>query len=202
MRLEPTSILGAPFSSVALVAEFPATDAILRERADIGCLLLSAAVDADRIIALASQSVGVDLPLVAGAIRTNEGRLALWLSPRSWIVHCNPKEETMLAARLGAAFPDKLIHAALFADYLCWLELSGPGADILLRDGGFISLEREGLAIGYAKRTLIAGVAALVVRKEKSEWLIGVERSRAKYFVDWMIAADKFGATRAARRNS
>lgn len=108
----------------------------------------------------------------------------------------------MLAARLGAAFPDKLIHAALFTDYLCWLELSGPGAGIILGDGGFISLEREGLATGHAKRTLVAGVAAVIIRKEKSEWLIGVERSRARYFVDWMIAADKFGATSAVSRSS
>lgn len=196
------STLGASFGSVALVADFPAAGAILRERADIGCLLLSTAVDADRVIALASQAVGVDLPPVAGAIQTNEERLALWLSPRSWIVHCNPKEETILAARVDATFPDGLVHAALFTDYLCWLELSGLSADILLKDGGFISLEREGLAIGHAKRTLIAGVAAVVIRKERREWLIGVERSRARYFADWMIAANTIGVASSVRRNS
>jgi heterotetrameric sarcosine oxidase gamma subunit len=189
VRLEPRSTLGAPFGSVSAVPGFPGRGAILRERADIGCLLLNAAVDATGIIALASKAVGIDLPPVAGAVRTSEGLLGVWLSPRSWLVHCSIEDETALTARVNTAFPDKLVHAARFTDYLCWFDLSGPSSDDLLKEGGFVSLEQAGLAAGHAKRTLIAGITAIVVHEGESVWLIGVERSRARYFADWLAAS-------------
>jgi heterotetrameric sarcosine oxidase gamma subunit len=194
MKLEPRSTLGAPFGSVSAVAGFPGGGAILRERADIGCLLLSAAVDAAGIIALASKAVGIDLAPVAGAVRTSERLRALWLSPRSWLLHCSIEDEAALAARVNTAFPDKLAHAARFTDYLCWFDLSGPNSGDLLKEGGFVSLEQGGLAAGHAKRTLIAGITAIVVHEEEGVWLIGVERSRAPYFADWLAASARRAA--------
>jgi heterotetrameric sarcosine oxidase gamma subunit len=76
-----------------------------------------------------------------------------------------------------------------FTDALCWFELSGDGALDLLTEGSFISLERGGLPVGRAKRTLIAQIAAVVVRRSESVWQVAVERSRSKYFVDWLSAA-------------
>jgi heterotetrameric sarcosine oxidase gamma subunit len=163
--------------------------AALRERRDIGCVLLNAAVTADQIASKACGAAGIELPLVAGAIRTAGGRTALWLTPRSWLIRCNVDEEGDLVGALNAAFPDKLAHAAGFTDALCWLELSNAGALELLTEGGFVSLERDGLPVGHAKRTLIAQVAAIVVREGESVWLVAVERSRAEYFVNWLSAA-------------
>jgi heterotetrameric sarcosine oxidase gamma subunit len=160
-----------------------------RECRDIGCVLLTAAVPADQIASKASGAARVELPLVAGAIKTAAGRTALWLTPRSWLIRCSVEEEGDLVGALNAAFPDKLAHAAGFTDALCWLELSNAGALDLLTEGGFVSFERNGLAVGHAKRTLIAQIAAIVVRAEESVWLVAVERSRAGYFVNWLSAA-------------
>jgi heterotetrameric sarcosine oxidase gamma subunit len=186
MKLTPESTLGAPFGSASVLAPLPDA-AVLRERADIGCLLLTSAVDAATTAVPASVAVGVDLPRAAGRTQTADQRLALWLSPRSWLVHCPIDEEIGLAARVNDAFPDKLVHAVSLTDHFCWIELSGRGSSDLLSQGAFVSLERGGLAAGYVKRTAVAGIAAIVVRRDDSVWLLGIERSRARYFADWLI---------------
>jgi heterotetrameric sarcosine oxidase gamma subunit len=189
MKLQAQSTLGAPFGVAATVPGFTSRNAVLRELADIGCVLLTAAVDNAEIAASASAVAGVDLPLVHGMIKTGVGRLALWLSPRSWLVQCGLEEEVDLIARLNATFPDKRAHATGFTDYLCWFELSGAASLDLLTESTFVSLERGGLPVGHAKRTLIAQIAAVVIRKSENAWMIAVERSRARYFADWLSAS-------------
>jgi heterotetrameric sarcosine oxidase gamma subunit len=92
-------------------------------------------------------------------------------------------------ARLNALFPEKLAHAVLFTDALCWFEISLAGAFNPLTEGGFVSLERNGLPVGHTKRTLIAQVALVILRESEDVWLVAVERSRARYFADWLTAA-------------
>jgi heterotetrameric sarcosine oxidase gamma subunit len=115
--------------------------------------------------------------------------MAIWLSPRSWLIRCRIEDEAALVSRLNDEFPGGLAHAVPYTDALCWLELSGPDAFDYLTEGSFISLEVSGLRIGHAKRTLIAQIAAVIVRHDLNIWQIGVERSRARYFVDWLTAA-------------
>jgi heterotetrameric sarcosine oxidase gamma subunit len=117
------------------------------------------------------------------------GRTALWLTPRSWLIHCDLLEEGDLLERIAEAFPDRLAHGALFTDAVCWFELSGPAALDILTEGGFVSLERGGLPVGHAKRTLIAQVAVVLIRQAEDSWLLAVERSRSTYFVQWLSAA-------------
>jgi len=186
MKLQAQSTLGAPFGVAAAVPGLTSRNAVLRERADIGCVLLTAAVESAEIATSASAAAGVDLSLVPGPIKTGVGRLALWLSPRSWLIQCGLEEEVGLIARLNAAFPDKRAHATGFTDYLCWFELSGAASIDLLTESSFISLERGGLPVGHAKRTLIAQIAAVIVRESENAWMIAVERSRARYFADWL----------------
>jgi heterotetrameric sarcosine oxidase gamma subunit len=189
VTLQAQSALGAPFGAVSAVTGFNSGSATLRERADIGCVLLTAAVDAAEIATAASRAAGLDLPLQPGMSRTGPQGTAIWLSPRSWLLHCGIDQERELVTHLNEAFPDKLAHAAAFTDQLCWVELSGVPSLELLTEGTFLSLEPGGLPIGHAKRTLIAQVAAIVVRENDNVWLVAIERSRARYFTDWLIAA-------------
>lgn len=170
------------------MAGFSRSRVSIRERDDIGCLLLNSAVDVGEIHAVVSTATGIVLPLAPGAISRGANRLGLWLTPRSWLLQCALDEDFTLAERINAAFPDKIVHAAHFSDDLCWLELIGEGTLTLLREGGFVSLERDGLPAGNAKRTLIAGVSVIAIRFEESGWMIGVERSRARYFVEWLTS--------------
>lgn len=178
MKLEAQSVLGTPFGTARPVVGFKTNGVSLRERSDIGCVLLTATQ--------AGVLPGVELPAGPGEIRAREGRTALWLSPRSWLIQCRIEEEGALTTRLNAAFPDKRAHAVSFTDALCWLEIFGVESQECLTEGGFVSLERGGLAVGHAKRTLVAGVPVMVVHERESVWIVGVERSRARYFADWL----------------
>lgn len=188
MRLEAQTVFGTSLDPAVPGAIFTSPSATLRERSDIGCILLSAAIDGNGILDAAGEAVGVELPATAGAYKTQEARFALMLSPRSWIVQCNIDEETALVGRVNATFADRTINASRFSDYLCWFELCGPDGTLLLKEGGFLSLERDGFRVGHAKRTLIAKVTAVLIRPDDQAWLIGIERSRARYFADWLIS--------------
>jgi heterotetrameric sarcosine oxidase gamma subunit len=120
------------------------------------------AVDSDDILLSAGEAAGVDLPLVSGMTNTGPRRVAIWLTPRSWLLLCGIEEERPLVARLNGTFPEKLAHAVGYTDCLCWFELSGMASLDLLTEGTFLSLERGGLPIGHAKRTPIAQIAAIV----------------------------------------
>ena len=187
--LQPQSALGTSFGTASLIGGFSSNSVFLRERSDIACILLTTAVDSSTIASSASQAAGLELPLTPGPINSAPPRRAIWLSPRSWLIHCRLEEENDLVTYLNAAFPNKLAHAAPFTDYLCWLELSGAPALDLLTEGTFLSLDRGGLPVGHAKRTLIAQISAVVVHERESVWLVAVERSRARYFADWLTAA-------------
>lgn len=189
MKLRPESTLGMQFYSGCVISSSAFDGLELSERADIGCLLLAAACEAQDVVDRVSVEARVHLPTTAGIIDTTTKHLALWLSPRSWLVQCPVGEEIELVSRVNAAFPDKRLHAAPFTDHLCWLDFRGDGAEELLQEGSFISLERNGLTVGRSKRTLIAGTAAVIVRQTELAWLIAIERSRARYFVDWLDAA-------------
>jgi heterotetrameric sarcosine oxidase gamma subunit len=190
VKLQPRTVFGARFATRAPVPGFLENDTTLLERADIGCLLVNSAVDSSVVATALGAAVGFAFPVQAGAIVNAHTYSVLWLTPRSWLVHCPVDQESVLATRINEAFPDKRVHAALFTDYLCWFELWGSQALSLLTEGGFVSLERDGLDLGHAKRTCLAGIAAIVVHERPHTWLIGVERSRAIYFASWLRAAE------------
>jgi heterotetrameric sarcosine oxidase gamma subunit len=206
MKLQSRSAFGATFGVSTPVPEFDvgersvtrgsATDAPpmptkLLERADIGCLLVTTTLDSSTWAAQLRAVVGLEFPLEACRITEAHPHRVLWLTPRSWLIHCPVDDESALATRINDAFPNKSVHAVLFTDYLCWFELSGPKAFDLLSEGGFVSLERTGLVVGHAKRTALAGVAVVLLHERVQTWLIGVERSRAIYIADWLRASGR-----------
>ena len=122
----------------------------------------------------------------AGAVRAlpeTTGGIVFWLTARSWLIHCDPALETEILGRIAESLPDKLAHGRSLTDAVCWMELSGPVSLDLLTEGGFVSLERGGLPVRHAKRTLIAHVGVVLVHRAEDRWLIGVERSRARMSV-------------------
>jgi heterotetrameric sarcosine oxidase gamma subunit len=167
MKLEPQSVLCAQ---------------------DIGCLLVSSAVDPSTVMTELREASELSFPREAGRVVDTHAFRVLWLTPRSWLIHCPLDSQDVLVGRINEKFPDKSVHAVPYTDQLAWFELRGPDADSRLSQGGFISLEPAGLPVAFAKRTLIAGVAAIIFHERQDAWLIGVERSRAAYMVDWLRA--------------
>jgi heterotetrameric sarcosine oxidase gamma subunit len=186
MKLQPTSVLGGTFKAAAEVPGFAAPATELRERSDIGCVLVNSAVPVSVVAGVLAAAIGVIFPDGAGPVAGVAGSCAIWLTPRAWLVQCPIDEEQALIARVNDVFTDRRVHATALTDALCWLELSGVPACDALRAGSFVSLERDGLAVGHAKRTLLSGVAVLLLRSHSQTWLIGVERGRARYVAAWL----------------
>lgn len=193
MMLEAISALGNPVGRQASIADFSTADIRLADRSDIGCVYLASAVPAADVRAALSQILALTVPTTPGVASDNGECRALWLSPRAWLIRCLADDEGALVDSLNARFPDKTVHASRFTDHLAWIEVAGPGADDLLKQGGFVSFERNGLPVGHAKRILLAGVPAVIDRPSADGWLLGIERSRAHYLVDWLIVAARGG---------
>jgi heterotetrameric sarcosine oxidase gamma subunit len=161
----------------------------LVERADIGCLLVGSAVKSREVANRLYEATGIAFPLEACAVLGESGRRALWLTPRSWLIHCAIDDVKTLAFHINCAYPDKLVHATSYSDCLCWLEPCGPEALGPLYEAAFVSLEREGLVMGRAKRTVLCGLPAIILHDRADKWLFGIERSFARYFASWWAAA-------------
>jgi heterotetrameric sarcosine oxidase gamma subunit len=189
VKLQLRTVFGATCATRSPVPGFIGNDTHLTERADIGCLLVNSAVESTVVASTLAIVAGFAFPLTAGAIVDAHPHRVLWLTPRSWLVHCSIDQELVVATRINNAFLDKSVHASLFTDHLCWFELCGPRSRGLLLEGGFVSLEREGLGCGFAKRTILGGVAAVVLHEREQVWLLGIERSRAIYISDWLRRA-------------
>jgi heterotetrameric sarcosine oxidase gamma subunit len=176
------SALGNPFGGVHFIGTFGGV--AVTERSDIGAVLISAAVD--DCAATASSLVGIDLPSAPGRFVGGAGLTAIWLSPRSWILQCPIEEEGRICRALATAFGDGSVHATGFTDQLCWLALSGGDPMELLRRGGFVTLDPAGLPVGSSRRALVTDVAVVVLSLDAARLLVGVERSRARFFADWL----------------
>lgn len=190
MKLEALSPLGAQFAPRQI------GDVTLAEMRDNGAVLVTATGPLSGDLTRLSKTLAVDLPRVHGATATDQDRRAIWLTPRSWIVTCAPGDEKLLVDNVALAFPDHTVLASPYSDALCWLSLDGGGAEDLLRQGSFLSFSTSGLPVGHAKRTLVAGIPAVVQRRGETAWTIAVERSRAHFFVDWLNSlTHSFGDT-------
>jgi heterotetrameric sarcosine oxidase gamma subunit len=163
-------------------------DTTLLARPEMGCLLVNSSLDAAAVVKDIAAVVRFEFPVEPGTTTYAQSLRALWLTPRSWLLHCSSAEESALEREFGAAFQDKRVHAMTYSDHLSWFELSGSESLNRLTAGGFVSLERGGLSVGRVKRTALAGIDVTVFRAGAETWLLAVERSRARYFVTWISA--------------
>jgi heterotetrameric sarcosine oxidase gamma subunit len=191
VNLKPDTALGSAFATAAPVHGFDTKFVTLMERSDIGCILVNCAVEVRDLAPSIASALGFALPADAAITTGKGGTSALWLTPRSWLIHCSVAEEFAIITRINASFPDKRVHASAFTDYLTWLEIAGEDAHKILTSGGFVSLEIDGLQIGQAKRTILASVPVVIVRNANDRWTLGVERSRTAYFVDFLRQSAK-----------
>ncbi|ASJ73320.1 hypothetical protein [Granulosicoccus antarcticus] len=49
-----------------------------------------------------------------------------------------------------------------------------------------VSFDQIELTPEQAKRTLLAGIPAIILRESSTLWILGVERSRTRFLVEWL----------------
>lgn len=188
MNLDARSALENP-QGQAIRLPHPQGDGIaLTDRADLGCILCAATADVAAFPKLLAEVLAIPMPDAPGyATRCND-MLAMWLSPRTALLLCPLDEETRLFRTIEAQSAGRAIHPLQYSDQLSWLELAGTAADSLLKQGGFLTLEPSAPRPDMARRTLIAGIPVILIHVNRG-WLLGVERSHARYFSTWLAAA-------------
>ncbi|MBO9436471.1 hypothetical protein J7394_19815 [Ruegeria sp. R13_0] len=184
MMLDTISPLGGDFGSTNALASIPWVTA--SERRDLGAVLITCAAPSPERIKSIGLAIGCSLPRSHGLVVECDGKRAIWLTPRSWLVLCETDDEARLLRSIASNFPDRSAHASRYSDALCWLSLEGAKAEELLNQGCFLSFSQGGLPVGNSKRTPVAGISAVILREAETVWTIGVERSRASYFVEWL----------------
>jgi heterotetrameric sarcosine oxidase gamma subunit len=194
MTLQARSEFGAACGRIPLCEQLAPSGSNERAtqliaRGDVGTVLISSAVAPGEIVAPLRSVTGAQFPAGPREPADTDLVCARWLTPRSWLIHCHPDDEFSLASRINASFGDRRVHAVPAGDGLSWVELSGGLAEPLLAEGGFISLESDGLSKEHTKRTLFAAVPVLIARERDDAWLIGVERSRVRYLAEWFTTA-------------
>lgn len=190
MRLQAHSVLEGLCGGKQQTETFLSGGVAVSEREDKGCVLCTAAVNAKQIAGELSKALELDVPLEPGVVSAAGERAVSWVSPRSWLVHMPVANENDVIIAVAGAFPNRHVHASRYSDQLCWLEIKGKGAEALLKQGGFVSLECGGFRIGNLKRTRIADISMFVWRQVADVWLLGIERCNARYFLDWLRVCD------------
>jgi|TARA_B110000238_G_C16006606_1_gene386938 sarcosine oxidase gamma subunit len=210
MILETLSPLGEPLGNPKNITGLDWSDLNINESNHLGCVRCTIAVGFNEISPTLSQQLHINLPSKPGRVVVANGRHLIWLSPRSWLIlfslnkveldnsclneyslnesslnESSLDKEKKLLESINAAFPDRSVLASAYSDYLCWFSLNGDKAKTVLHQGGFISLAPEGIPVGHAKRTLIAGIPAVIYRTSITEWNLGIERSHASYLQTW-----------------
>jgi heterotetrameric sarcosine oxidase gamma subunit len=156
-----------------------------------GCLLVSCVTAADVMALRLMELTGTEFPTRPGTSAVSTRGRVLWLTPTSWLLLCNESDEMGLAATINNALADKSAHASLYGDALRWLQLSGSSARQVLAEYTFLSLDEAGLAPGRVKRTRMADTAVIILRESLDEWLIGVDRSRARHLAESVRSASE-----------
>lgn len=162
------------------------TTVSVRDLVQLRHVLVVSSVDTDVAVPAFRETTGIDMPAEPGTVCDAAIGTAFWLSPRSWLLRLPANGEAAVLDGIGTGFPDHRIHAMPYSDALHWFEITGPGGAGLLARGGFVSLSTDGFPTGHCKRTLIADIPLLIWRRETDVWEIGCERSRARYFSDWV----------------
>src|SRR5258708_32823232 len=107
MRIQPRSVLGGMFVDPVVLTRFESGNTTLTERADIGCLLVSSAVDSDEISTRLNLAARFSFPLKGGRVAEARPYRVLWLTPRAWLVPCPLDDEWVPGNRVNERFPGK-----------------------------------------------------------------------------------------------
>ena len=81
-----------------------------------------------------------------------------------------------------------LAHADLYSNALGWITLGGEMAESLVQQGSFLTPKYDGIKVGSAKRTLVAGIPAIILCEKAIIWTISIERGRARSFIHWLTS--------------
>lgn len=137
---------------------------------------LSLRANAADVVAL-SKALGIDLPHAPKAsVRSDSGRLALWLGPDEWLVIDEAKDP---AKDLGRS---KVLHSAVDISHRnTAILVSGKGARATLEAGCPQNLSGRVFPVGACSRTVMGKIEVVILRSGEEEYRVECWRSFSDY---------------------
>jgi sarcosine oxidase subunit gamma len=127
-------------------------------------------------------------PLTASIVHAGP-RAALWLGPDEWLLLAEEGAAADLLAALGAALGTEPASLVDVSDRYHGLDLQGPAAPVLLREGCPLDLDDGAFPPGRCARTVFAKAEIVLWRTAADRWRIEVARSFASYLLALMREA-------------
>ena len=165
-----TSILEAP-----LAASLPCAPAELRALPPVAKFIFRGG---EAVRAVASQALGVALPVAACRSAESDGRAALWLGPDEWLVMApNGDDLAALAGTLSG-----LPYARVDVGHRnVGIEIAGLEAATVLAAGCPLDLDLSAFPVGMCTRTVLGKAEIVLWRTAATIFRIEVWRSFAPY---------------------
>ncbi|WP_028219699.1 sarcosine oxidase subunit gamma [Paraburkholderia oxyphila] len=139
-----------------------------------------------------ASAVGVPLP---GPERVSEGgdvQLA-WAGPNECLCFCPLASEERYATSLVNALAGQFATVTIVSDSRVAIQVSGADAAALLASGCAIDVHPSSFEVGHVVITRFAGLPAMMMHPESSEYVLYFDVSATEYVVTWLLkAAEEF----------
>lgn len=161
----------------------------LREAALCGKVNIRGDASDSRFVESINSVLKLDLPVTAHSLNEQGPIRMFWLGPDEWLLHCDLNDVDDLLTRLKAAFSE--LHAAVtdVSDYYTILELHGPQAEALIRNGSPLDIHHSVFRNGDFAQTRF-GHASILLHKlgDGLSWNIQVRWTYAEYVWDYLAS--------------
>lgn len=123
-------------------------------------------------------------------------RFIAWSAPREWLAFCPLAEEANRLEAFEKLCDGSIAVATLISDSRVGFRATGTDAPALLAKGTALNLGTDVFPPGSAATTRFAGLAAIIVHRLPSEYLVYFDVAYSEFLMRWWLdAADEFLAT-------
>ncbi len=130
----------------------------------------------------------LQLPLAESFTANGDVRLA-WSGPNEWLAFCSIQDEASIVHSLRERFAEKFATVTLISDSRVGFSVAGPDAASFICKGCAIDVEADYFSSGTAVTTRFAGLPAMLVCREVSDYVLYFDVSMTGFVLDWLLDA-------------
>jgi heterotetrameric sarcosine oxidase gamma subunit len=149
-------------------------------------------------------AAGERLPFAPGQAGTHDvggdDPWLLWRAPGDWLAYSLALDADELEAELELSFSGLRLYRTNVSSLLAFFEIRGERALETLMRSATLDLEGEALPPGAATQTAMAQLTVTLHRPSAAPlWRLGVDRSAARWFWEWLVDSAELAAAPGRR---
>jgi sarcosine oxidase subunit gamma len=138
--------------------------------------------------------LGLELPRPERCTQNGGTRLA-WVGPNEWLVFCSVEDENAHLHALTDSLQGQFATMTLMSDSRVSFKVCGSASADFLAKGCAIDLGAGMFPVSAVVTTRFAGLPAMLLHRDTSEYVLYFDVSLADFLVNWTIdAAEEFAA--------